>query len=270
MAITHNAAHQQKTEEFQRVEEIKFYKDQAGVLKAVTQGQADAGIIDGLIALNLIYKKPEFRDLRLAGNILYQEPVSVAFKRNDDSLRLAVNRGLIGIIENGIYESISKHYFGRDVSADLKITRTYRDNAQADDGSWKKIRLADELRFAMRGDNPPFSYLNQSNQLTGFDVELAWEVCIQLGIKNMIPVLVEPKDLLNGLIAGRYDGIWGSMRITEENLAVVDFSIPYYLTGARLVVPKNSPITGPETLVLPVFPEPPPLKGRDDRPVKWE
>jgi ABC-type amino acid transport substrate-binding protein len=253
LAVTYEAAFQQKAEEFQRVEKIKSYRDQSGVLKSVSQGQADVGIINGLIALNLIHQTPEFQDLRLAGNLLFQESAGVAFNRNHDSLRQAINRGLVGIIENGIYESVSRRYFGRDISAALKPSLTYQDNIPTDDDSWKKRRLADELRFAMSGNNLPFSYLNERDQLTGFDVDLAREVCIQLGIKTFTPVLVEQKDLLKGLMAGEYDGIWNSMRITEENLMLVDFSTPYYVTGAQLVVPEKSPITGPETLFYQYF-----------------
>ncbi len=54
--------------------------------------------------------------------------------------------------------------------------------------------------------------------------------------------------LLEGLRSGRYDGILGSMAITEERLKVVDFTIPYYYSGAQLIVQKNSGITKAEQM----------------------
>jgi polar amino acid transport system substrate-binding protein len=46
--------------------------------------------------------------------------------------------------------------------------------------------------------------------------------------------------LIEGLRAGRYDGILGSMAITEERLQTVSFSDPYYYSGAQLVVRSDS------------------------------
>jgi polar amino acid transport system substrate-binding protein len=88
-------------------------------------------------------------------------------------------------------------------------------------------------------------------------VELAWAVCIQLGVRYFTPVKVSGSKLIQGLQDGEYDAIWDSMRVTEDNLALVDFSVPYYLTGAQLFVKQGSPITGPEILGPPQIPEAP-------------
>jgi ABC-type amino acid transport substrate-binding protein len=190
----------------------------------------------------------------LAGPLLDEEVAGVAFNPQDDSLRQAINRGLMEIAANGIYESLCMRYFGRNIQP-KSLGKTASVQSPAEDGAWKRIRLADELRFAMSGDNPPFSYLDEHQQLAGFDVEVAREVCIQLGVKDFKPVLVKKEDLIPGFTNRQYDGIWNSMRITEANRALVDFSNPYYVTGAQLIVRKNSPITGPETLVSRVFKE---------------
>jgi ABC-type amino acid transport substrate-binding protein len=249
LAVVNHTVYEQKAADFQRIEAFKPCKDQIQVLNSVAGGQADAGLADQLIALHLIHQRPEFRNLRLAGDLLDQEAAGVAFNVQDDSLRQAINRGLTEIVANGIYESISIRYFGRNVLPKSNLPKTYPDQDLAEDGSWKKIRLADELRFAMTGDNPPFCYLDDRKQLTGFDVEVAREVCIQLGIKEFTPILVKESDLFEGLIHRKYDGIWNSMRITKNNLSKADFSNPYYVTGAQLIVRKNSPITGPETFI---------------------
>ncbi|MCL6589993.1 MAG: transporter substrate-binding domain-containing protein [Firmicutes bacterium] len=253
LAVT-NTVYAQKAEYFERIESLRHYEDPIQVLNSVARGQADVGLTDQLIALHLIHLKPEFRNLRLTGDLLEKEAVGVAFNLRDDSLRQAINRGLAEIAANGIYESISMRYFGRNIQPKSMVS-AYPEQTPADDGAWKKIRLADEFRFAMSGDNPPFSYLDENQQLAGFDVDLAREVCIQLGIQNFTPVLVKRGDLLQGLINRRYDAIWNSMKITETDRALVVFSKPYYETGAQLIVRKKSPITGPETFSLSVFQE---------------
>ena len=49
--------------------------------------------------------------------------------------------------------------------------------------------------------------------------------------------------LIEGLRSSRYDGILGSMAITDERLKVVDFTTPYYYSGAQLFTTKDSNIT---------------------------
>jgi polar amino acid transport system substrate-binding protein len=46
--------------------------------------------------------------------------------------------------------------------------------------------------------------------------------------------------IIAGLLAGRYDLICGSMAITEKRLKSIDFSEPYYRSGAQLFVGRNA------------------------------
>jgi len=51
-----------------------------------------------------------------------------------------------------------------------------------------------------------------------------------------------------GLAAGEYDAIISSVTITDERREKYDFSEPYLNAGQIVVVPRDSEITGPETL----------------------
>jgi len=104
----------------------------------------------------------------------------------------------------------------------------------------EQVRKAGEIRFAMGPAFPPFSFYNNKNELVGFDVDVAREVAKRLGVK-LKPVTVTWSGIIDGLLAGQYDGILGSMAITEEREKLVDFSLPYYYSKSRLVVRKDAP-----------------------------
>lgn len=110
-----------------------------------------------------------------------------------------------------------------------------------------EVKERGEVTFAMSGGYPPFNYYDKDNNLVGFDVDIAAEVAKRLGVKFK-PVTTAWDGILEGLISGKYDGILGSMAITPQRLERVDFSDPYYLDGAQLVVKKDSSIDGPDAL----------------------
>ena len=78
----------------------------------------------------------------------------------------------------------------------------------------------------------------------GFDVDVGAEIASRLGVE-LNYVTGEWSGLIEGLRSGRYDGILGSMAITKDRLQTVNFSIPYYYSGAQLVVRSDSGITDP-------------------------
>ena len=55
------------------------------------------------------------------------------------------------------------------------------------DGSLYRIRDSGEVRIAMSGDYPPFSYYNEKKVLDGFDVDVAREIAKRLGV-TLVPV----------------------------------------------------------------------------------
>ncbi|MUM78551.1 transporter substrate-binding domain-containing protein [Pseudodesulfovibrio sp. F-1] len=113
--------------------------------------------------------------------------------------------------------------------------------------SLERVRKAGEISFAMSGGYPPFNFYSENNELVGFDVDVAREVASRLGVA-LKPVTTEWSGIIEGLRSGVYDGILGSMAVTEERLKVVNFSIPYYYSGAQLMVKKDAPFSLPDDL----------------------
>ncbi|RCK45643.1 amino acid ABC transporter substrate-binding protein [Thalassospira profundimaris] len=113
-------------------------------------------------------------------------------------------------------------------------------SAQADD--LQKIQNAGKLSIAMSGAFPPFSFVDENNQVVGFDVDIGSEIARRL---KTTPVIVTTAwdGIIAGLITGRYDTVIGSMSITEERKKAVDFVGPYYRSGLAVFVHKGSGIT---------------------------
>ena len=117
------------------------------------------------------------------------------------------------------------------------------------DDSLARIKKAGFIRFAMSCGYPPFTFCNDKNHVVGFDVDVSKEVAKRLGVEAKI-VVTEWNGIINGLQSKSYDGILGSMSVTEERAAAVNFSIPYYYSRCRVIVRKGSPLKDPNKDLL--------------------
>lgn len=109
------------------------------------------------------------------------------------------------------------------------------------------VKKKGEIRMAMSGQYPPFNFVDDTNTLTGFDVEIGNEIAKRIGIKS-VAVSTAWDGIIAGLLAKKYELICGSMAITDERLKSIDFSDPYYRSGAQVFVKKGSPITSVKDL----------------------
>ncbi len=114
------------------------------------------------------------------------------------------------------------------------------------DGSLQRVLDAGVLVVVGSGGYPPFNFYGEDDPDTpiGFDVDTGAAIAERLGVDY----LYETSDwdgLPDGLRAGRYDAILGSMGITPAREEIVSFTSPYYYSGAQLIVREDSGITGP-------------------------
>jgi len=87
------------------------------------------------------------------------------------------------------------------------------------------------LRFLTASEFPPFHYYDDEGVLTGFDVDLARAICLELTAACDIKVRTWD-DLLPGLRRGEADAVIASHTITPQALAYADFTDRYYFTPA--------------------------------------
>ncbi len=91
------------------------------------------------------------------------------------------------------------------------------------------IKEAGVIRIAMTGAYPPFNFVNDQNEVVGFDPAIGTEIAKRMGLEVEI-VTTAWDGIIGGLLANKYDAIVGSMSITEERDKVIDFVGPYYTT----------------------------------------
>lgn len=103
------------------------------------------------------------------------------------------------------------------------------------------VQKRGELRVAMTGEFPPFNYYDEKSKLVGFDVDIANEVAKRMELPAKL-ITLRWDGILAGLSADRYDVIIGSMAITPERQKAVDFSEPYYKSGAQVFAKPDSKI----------------------------
>jgi cystine transport system substrate-binding protein len=103
------------------------------------------------------------------------------------------------------------------------------------------------IRFATEGTYSPFSYHDESGELTGYDVEVAKAVAKELGAEAEF--VETPWDgLISGLDAGKSDVAANQISITEERKEKYTFTDPYTYSYGVLIVPQDSEITAFEDL----------------------
>jgi polar amino acid transport system substrate-binding protein len=125
------------------------------------------------------------------------------------------------------------------LAAGVAMVLAFAPPSQADELADVKER--GELRIAMSGAYPPFNFVNDRNEVVGFDADIGSEIARRLGVKPEI-VTTAWDGIVAGLLAGKYDTIVGSMTITPEREKVIDFVGPYYHAGRGVFVPEDSPV----------------------------
>lgn len=98
--------------------------------------------------------------------------------------------------------------------------------------------VKEEFTFAMSGLYPPFNY-NENGELVGFDVEIGNALAEKMGMEAK-PVANPWQTILAALQSDKFDAIIGSMAITEERQKEVNFTSPYYESGAQVFVSADN------------------------------
>lgn len=104
------------------------------------------------------------------------------------------------------------------------------------------------ITVGTEGTYPPYSYHDEDDNLTGFEVEVARAIAEKLGVEAEF-VETDWDSLIAGLESERFDIIVNDVTPTEERRRTYDFSIPY--TNVRYVIittKENDEITSFEDL----------------------
>lgn len=114
--------------------------------------------------------------------------------------------------------------------------------AKGSDDLLETIQERGTIIVGLEGDWAPWSYVDENDELTGYDVEVAKAIADKLGVEIQI-VPGEWDGLFAGMDAGRYDMVVNGVEVTEERADKYDFSTPYaYIRTALIVKGDNDSI----------------------------
>ena len=103
------------------------------------------------------------------------------------------------------------------------------------------LAAAEDFRIGVEGAYPPFSAVDESGELVGFDIDIARALCAEM--KADCELVQQDWDgIIPALLAKKYDAIIASMSDTEERREQVSFTEHYYKDGAKFVRKEGSGI----------------------------
>lgn len=102
-----------------------------------------------------------------------------------------------------------------------------------------RVLAAKNLKVATDANWAPQSFVNDKNEMDGFDVDIAKEIGKHLGVS--VEFVTPGWDIIT---AGKWQGRWdmhvGSMTPTKARAALFDFPAVYYYTPAAVAVHKDN------------------------------
>ncbi len=188
---------------------------------AVKAGKADAAAYDEPILKNLAAKN--------SGLVVLKEMITVdnygiAVRRDDRELKNTIDGVINELKSNGTTDTMRQRWF--PVSGDP--------TPMPEIASGKESGV---LRLGTSSVTEPFSFVDGSGKIVGYDIELARHIAKTLGKKLEI-VNMDFGGMIPALISAKVDMIAACITITDERSKQVLFSQPYYVGGIAALVRK--------------------------------
>ena len=102
----------------------------------------------------------------------------------------------------------------------------------------QKIKDSGTLNVGLEGTYPPFSFVDESGKLAGFEVEFSEALAKELGVKAKLQQ-TPWAGILAALESKRLDVVINQVTISEERKKKYDFSTPYTISGIQALVQKK-------------------------------
>lgn len=111
----------------------------------------------------------------------------------------------------------------------------------AEDQSLKKVKDAGKLILGLDATFKPMGYTDENNEIVGFDIDVAEEVCNRLGVE-LVKQPINWDTLTTDLNVGKCDCVWNGLSINEERQEKMNLSEPYMKNAMVFVVKGDSTV----------------------------
>lgn len=122
-----------------------------------------------------------------------------------------------------------------------------RDAVSGEDTSLQDIKDKGKFVLGLDDSFPPMGFKDENNNIVGFDIDTAKEVCSRLGVELVIqPIEWDAKE--QELATKNIDCIWNGMSYNDERNESMQLSEPYMTNTQVAVVLNDSPVQKLEDL----------------------
>lgn len=226
--------------------EIVEFEKAPEMYQQLQAGQLDAVFNDLPVSLDAAKNSP---DLQVVEQIETGEEYAIAVSKKNPELKEALNAGLQSMFEDGSYAEIYKKYFPEQ---ELPSYAQEADGATGGaDIDSSGAKLVKEGRLTVGSDipYPPFE-MEKGGELTGYDVELVYELADRLGLENTADDWISTDfgtifqqlqsetsfDVVVAAVTGYAAPDTPAEETVNERLKLVDFTDPYYPSLQSLMV----------------------------------
>jgi polar amino acid transport system substrate-binding protein len=198
---------------------FKYFNSVMDAALAVKSGKADAAAYDEPILKNIAAKN--------SGLVVLKEMITVdnygfAVRLNNPELKQSIDTVVSDLKKNGTTDDMLKRWFPKSGNpAPMPEVTSAGTNGV--------------LRLGTSSLTEPFSFVDGSGKIVGYDIELARYIAKKLGKKLEI-VNMDFGGMIPALISGKVDMIASCITITSERSKQVLFSEPYYIGGIAALV----------------------------------
>jgi len=217
--------------------EIRSYNTLPDMLMALSSGKVETAFIDQSSAREILAANPGFEVLK---KNIFLVDIGAGFNQSSDSLRHDFNLFLQEIKADGTYEAMVNRWHENMGSEMPVIDNPY--TLEAGDQGVIRIGTVSDIGLPI--------VAKSDGEWKGFDIEVGSRFAAWLGKK---PEWIDMPfgSLLPSLVSGKIDMITSSLMITEEREKQIDFSDPYFNSGASLIgLKKESALAHKKMSVL--------------------
>lgn len=116
-----------------------------------------------------------------------------------------------------------------------------------EDNSLQKIKDSGKFILGLDATFKPMGYTDENDQIVGFDIDVAEEVCKRMGVELVKqPINWETKE--TDLEVGKCDCIWNGMSVSPERAEKMNLSDPYMKNAMVFVVKSDSLVASMDDL----------------------
>ncbi|MFA5206929.1 MAG: transporter substrate-binding domain-containing protein [Lentisphaeria bacterium] len=198
---------------------FKYFNSVMDAAMAVRSGKVDAAAYDEPILRNLAAKNGGFAILP---DMVTTDQYGFAVRLDRPDLKQAADSVIAELRKNGTYNEMLARW--------LPKTGAPAAMPELPSSGGKGV-----LTFGTAAVTEPFSFIDGSRNVVGFDIEIARRVAQRLDMKLEV-VNMDFGGMIPALAAGKVDMIGACITITEERAKKVLFTEPYYTGGIAALV----------------------------------